>query len=246
MIAGTKGIVLRAIKYGETSLVVTLFTSQFGIQTYMVKGVRSSRSRQNRAAAFQPGTLLDMVVYRQPQKNMQHLREFQPAYIYATLQENVIKNSVLLFSVELLLRTLPENAPLQGLFDFAWEYFIALDKIPVSKTANLPLFFIIQCSRELGYELAGSYSAETPYANIHEGSFAEHPPAMPPYLNDEDAAVLSRLLRVSDYNELDQVEMNSEMRLRLLDWYIAFLQLHTQHTGNIRSLTVLRSVLHDA
>ncbi|MFM2327595.1 MAG: repair protein RecO, partial [Bacteroidota bacterium] len=35
----TKGIVLRSIKYGETSLVVTLFTELFGVQTYMVNAV---------------------------------------------------------------------------------------------------------------------------------------------------------------------------------------------------------------
>jgi DNA repair protein RecO (recombination protein O) len=246
MIASTRGIVLRAIKYGETSLVVTLFTAQFGTQTYMVKGVRTAKARQNRAGAFQPGTLLDMVVYRQPQKSMQHLREFQLAYIYTTLQENVVRNSVLLFSVELLLRTLPENAPLPDLFDFAWNYFITLDKMPTADIANLPLFFIIQCSRELGYELAGSYDAATPHLNLQEGRFAEQPPAMAPYVGDDDAAALSRLLRVSDYQELGLVEMNSEMRLRLLDWYIAFLQLHTQHTGNIRSLPILRSILHGA
>jgi DNA repair protein RecO (recombination protein O) len=32
----TKGIILRTVKYGETSLVVTAFTELFGIQAYMV------------------------------------------------------------------------------------------------------------------------------------------------------------------------------------------------------------------
>ena len=39
----TKGIVLRSIKYGETSLVVTIFTEMFGIQTYMVNVERTSK-----------------------------------------------------------------------------------------------------------------------------------------------------------------------------------------------------------
>ena len=42
MLFKTKGIVMRAVKYGETSLVVTIFTELFGMQTYMVNGVRIS------------------------------------------------------------------------------------------------------------------------------------------------------------------------------------------------------------
>ncbi|NBO56051.1 MAG: DNA repair protein RecO, partial [Actinobacteria bacterium] len=38
----TKGLVLRAVKYGDTSLVVTVFTELFGLQSYIVSGVRKS------------------------------------------------------------------------------------------------------------------------------------------------------------------------------------------------------------
>ena len=41
----TKGIVLRTVKYGDTSLVVTIFTELFGVQTYLVNGVRSSKNK---------------------------------------------------------------------------------------------------------------------------------------------------------------------------------------------------------
>ena len=41
----TNGIVLRTVKYGETSLVVTLFTELFGVQSYLVNGVRVSSKK---------------------------------------------------------------------------------------------------------------------------------------------------------------------------------------------------------
>src|SRR5438309_1134928 len=40
MIQKTKGIVLRSIKYGETSLIVSVLTELFGLQSYLVKGFR--------------------------------------------------------------------------------------------------------------------------------------------------------------------------------------------------------------
>jgi DNA repair protein RecO (recombination protein O) len=244
MLHKTRGITLRSIKYGDTSLIVTMFTGTFGVQTYMVQGVRSQKSQRNKAAAFQPGTLLELVVYHHPMKNLQRIREFELAYIYSSVQENVIKNTIVLFSGEVLLRLLPEHAPLPPLFDFTWQYFIALDKLPVAHTGNLPLYFVIQCSRELGYELIGSYSPTTPNLNLQEGGFTEHPPVAAPYMSNEEARALGALQAVDSYEALSAIELNGAMRLRLIDWYISFLQQHSQHMGNIKSLPVLRAILH--
>ena len=244
MVQSTAGIVLRSIKYGETSVVVTIFTSLFGIQAYMVKGVRSTKTARNRSGLLQPASLLDMVVYHQSQKTLQHIREFQPAPIYHTVQQDVIKNSVALFSVELLLRLLPENAPLPDLFDFSREYFIRLDEMPRNQVANFPLFFMITCSRQLGYELKGDFTRETPHLNLQEGGYTDHPPAAPPYTSPGDAAALHRLLQTDSFSALPVTIMTADMRMRLTEWYVAFLQIHSQHMGNIRSLAVLRTILH--
>lgn len=244
MLQKTNGIVLRSVKYGETSLIVTLFTSSFGIQAYMVQGVRSSKASRSRSSYFQPGTLLEMVVYMQTNKNMQRIREFQASYIYTSIQEDVVKNSIVLFSAEFMLRLLPEHAPLIDLFEFAQRYFIALDTLSTRDVANFPLYFMIQCSRLLGYEPKGGYSTDTPYLDREEGGFSVHPPVVPPYTTDDDAQALGALLLAEHYEEVTAVQMNSEMRLRLIDWYIAFLQQYAQHLGNIRSLQVLRTILH--
>ncbi len=244
MLQKTKGIVLRPVKYGETSLVATIFTEAYGVQAYMVQGVRSSKARQNRAGSFQPGMMLELIVYQQPNKNLQRIREFQPAYIYGALQEDVVKNSIVLFSVEVLLRLLPEHAPLPALFDFVYEYFTTLDKLPSGSIANLPLFFIIHCSREFGYELKGTYNEHTPYLDMQEGGFTGDAPTAAPFVNEEDTRALDVLIKVAGYNELVTLVIAADIRMRLTDWYITYLQRHTQHMGNIRSLAVLRTVLH--
>lgn len=244
MLQKTNGIVIRSIKYGDTSLVCTIFTALYGVQVYMVQGVRSAKTKNNRAVFFQPGTLLELVVYQRPQRNMQRLREFQPTYIYTTMQEEIVKNSIVLFSAELLLRLLPEHAPMPELFDFTYDYFVNLDKMPVSAVANFPLYFIIQCSRYLGYDIKGSYSEHTPHLNLHEGGFTRQAPALTPFVNDEDAKILSQLLQLNDFSELKEVNINAAIRFRLLDWYMAFLQQHTEHMGNLKSLGVLQAILH--
>lgn len=244
MLQATKGIVLKSIKYGETSLITNIFTAHFGVQTYLVQGVRTTGVKRNKAVLLQPATLLDMVAYHKSGTTLQRLREFSHAYLYTSLQEEVVKNSVALFSVELLLRLLPEGAPQPELFDFAFEYFVTLDNLPTSDVANFPLYFIVQCSRLLGYELAGEFSSETPHLNLHEGGFSANTPLVRPFVSDEDAASLAALLQIESMPDLKAVEMHSESRYRLLDWYLEFLHQHTQHLGTIRSLGVLRAILH--
>ncbi len=244
MLQHTRGIVLRSVKYGESSLITAIFTEHFGVQSYLVQGVRSSKSRNNKAALLQPASLLELVAYQKEQKNLQRLKEFQTAHIYASMQEEVVRNSVALFSVELLLRLLPEHAPQPELFNACFEYFIQVDRMPIDQLGNLPLWFVIYCSDALGYELKGNHSTETPHLHLQEGGYSDHPPISRPFVSEEDGKALSDLLKVDDLNEVWKVSMHASMRYRLLDWYLEFLHQHSQHLGTIKSLPVLRAILH--
>lgn len=244
MIQQTKGIVLRAIKYGETSLICNIFTRTYGVQSYLLQGVRSAKSRQHKTAFLQPASLLDLVVYQKPTGNLQRIKELQPDYIYASLQEEVVKNSIALFSVEMLLRLLPEAAPAPELYDFSRAYFEWIDRLPVKQIANFPLFFVIQCGRFLGYNVSGKFSEETPYLSFEDGAFTENPPETRPLLSSQEAAALDKMLATENPEQVSGVEMNATMRVNVLDWYLEFLHRHTQHLGQIKSLAVLRAIFH--
>ncbi len=240
----TTGIVLRSVKYGDTSLVCTIFTRLHGVQGFMVQGVRTTKATGNKAGLLQPATLLDIVMYHQPQKSLQRMREYSPAIIHENIQSNVVKSTIALFSVEVLLRLLPAEAPLPDLFDFVYEYFGNVDRLPMPRVANFPLYFLVMCSRQLGYEIKERYTDETPHLNLQEGGYTANPPALSPFTSDADAIALDRFLQACGSDEFRDVEMNAAMRWRLLEWYIAFLQRHSQHMGSIKSLPVLHSILH--
>ena len=246
MITTTQSIVLRSIKYGETSLISNQFTRIYGVQTYLVQGIRtaSAKGRSSRAGLLQPAMILDIVAYHRPQGNLQRLKEFSPAVFYQSIHEEVVKNSIALFSVELLLRLLPEAAPMPELFDFAREYLEQLDARPLDAIANYPVFFALQCSRALGYEIAGSWNEITPYLNLIEGAFTPDPPFAGTTVTAEDSAALAAMLQVKHFNELPSIELNGAARQRLLEWYLEFLQRHTEHMRPLKSLAVLQAILH--
>jgi DNA repair protein RecO (recombination protein O) len=70
----TKGIILRTLKYGETSIITTAYTELFGIQTYIVKGKTIIKKSQGKANYFQPSAILEMEVYHNTLKNLQFIK----------------------------------------------------------------------------------------------------------------------------------------------------------------------------
>jgi len=115
----TKGVVLRTVKYGETSLIVSIYTQKFGLQSYMVQGVRSATKKTPaRANYFQAGALLDLVVYHNERNHLQRIREFRWSTLYQHLFTDIVKNSVMLYMVELVQKTVQQPEPNDALFAF--------------------------------------------------------------------------------------------------------------------------------
>ncbi len=57
MLSTTKAIVLSAIKYGDSDLIVKCYT-QLGLKSYMLKGILKSKKGKLKVAYFQPLTHL--------------------------------------------------------------------------------------------------------------------------------------------------------------------------------------------
>ena len=245
MLSTAKGLVLRALRHGETSLILSVFTRDRGVQGYMVKGVRkpAGKGRGSRAGLLQPASMVELVAYHKPGNALNLVREFAPAALYPSLQQEVVKNTIALFSVELLLRMLPAEAPQPELFDFTQLYFATLEALPVTLAGNMPLYFTLKCSQELGYSLSGKYSAQTPFLNLVEGGFTSDAPVLSSGISEEDAAGLQHLLQAQTLSEAVAVSLTGGVRGRLLDWYLAFLHRHTDHMTPLKSVPVLRAIL---
>ena len=240
----TKGIVLRTVKYGETSVIVLLFTELFGVQSYLVNGVRaSSKKGSGRANLFQPSATLDMIVYNNELKQLQRIKEFKWAHIYQHILSDVRKNAVSLYMVELLTKCLkqPESNP--DLFHFVEDAFVYLDKADNAVTANLPLFFTLHLPVFFGFRFNDNYSESHQYLDLQEGEFVVQQPSHPHFLDDKQAFVTSQLLKVQQPDELNEIKLNHDFRRNLLYRYEVFYALHVQDFGTMKTLPVLREIL---
>lgn len=239
----TKGIVLRTIKYGETSVVVTILTELFGVQTYLVNGVRSSRKSTSRANLFQPGGILDLVVYHHEQKSLQRIKEFEWSIVFRHVLSDVIKNSIALYIVELLYKSLKQPEKNEALFYFAEDVLLYLDSADTVVSANVPLYFALHLPYFLGFRINDDYSTQQEILDLQEGTFTTDRPQHTYFIEGENAWLTSQLLKVMQPAELSNFHLHHEVRRNLLHFYHRYYTLHIQDFGEMKTLAVLQDVL---
>lgn len=244
MLHNTKGIVLRVTKYGDTSVIASIYTELFGLQQYIIKGVRTtSKKGANKAVYYQPAAILQMEAYHYPMKSMQMVKEVNWAYVYENVYADVVRNAVATYIVEVLQQTLqPEPHP--ELFYLIEDSFKQLDKGGATLVSNLPIYFLIHLSETLGFGLQGIYADATPVLDIKEGHFVKEKPIHPYFLEGAEAATASKFMQITFYNDLENIELNSAQRKKILELFQLSLSWHYKGFKEIKSLFILQAVLH--
>jgi DNA repair protein RecO (recombination protein O) len=243
MIQKTKAIILRTVKFGETSLVVTCYTELFGLQSYIVNGVRQASSKGTaKSAYFQPAAILDLVAYHNEHKNLQRIKEYNWAHLYQHLLSDVRKNSVAVFMIELVNKCVKEPETNNELFYFIEDALLHLDEVSPRVTANFPLFFALHLAVFFGFRINDEYTQEQHYLDLMEGVYVEEQPRHPHYLEGPEAEAVSYLLKAQHPVDLEDLPLNGEMRRRILNALENFYALHISDFGTMKTLPVLREL----
>jgi DNA repair protein RecO (recombination protein O) len=241
MLHHTKGIVLRAIKYGETSVVVTIYTELFGTQSYLVNGVRTEKKSASKANIYQPTTLLDLVVYHAPNKHLQRIKEARVNYIYKTLQNHIVKNTIAIYVADLINKTITEPESNPDLFSFFEESFLFIEKNNEAVLANFPISFTLALASKLGFGIHHDWSEQNSILDLQNGVFCSKAELNTfHYIEGEQAQLLSYFVHDKAY---DSFMLNQQKRKELLAICIQYLRLHIPHLSELKSVNVLHEVL---
>lgn len=241
----TKGIVLRCIKYGETSIVTTLYTELFGLQAYIVKGARQqSKKSAGKANYFQAAAILQMEVYQNNLKNLQFIKEYQWEHLYQKIYFDVARNASAMYVTELILRSIKQPEANAELFHLMEESLLQIDKATDTIAANVPLYFTLQLASLLGFQLQGAYSKTNAVLDLREGVFLSEQPLHPQYISGEAAKICSQLNEIKNINELENIKMNKNMRRQLLDVCQQYFALHITDFGEMKSLKILYEIFN--
>lgn len=241
MLNKTRGIVLNHIKYSETSIIVTIYTENFGRQAYIINGVRSKKSKI-KANIFQPLFLLNMEVYHKPKRDLQRVKEIQNAFVFTSLPYDLKKSTLAIFIAEILYKTIQEQEPNQELFNYLFNSIQLLD-LKEQGLSNFHIYFLIHLTKYLGFFPNNNYSETKCYFDLKAGGFVQIKPMHLSHLDKEESRFLSKMLLFSE-DQHEDLKMNYKSRIQLLERILEYYLLHNEGVANIKSLDVFKEVFH--
>ncbi len=241
MLQKTRGIVLHSLKYGESGLITTIYTEGFGRMSFIMQGIHGKKSAI-KANLLRQLSLLEMEVDYKQGRELQRVREIKISTPFIALPYEIAKSSQALFLSELLHKVLREEESRPELFQFLYHSIQVLDLMEKG-IANFHLIFLIQLSRYLGFEPINNYSESNPYFDMMAGKFAISPPDHPWFLKNQESQALSQLLGLN-YQNSAEFKPNQTFRPKILPMILEYYGLHLGNKLNIKSLEVLKLILH--
>jgi DNA repair protein RecO (recombination protein O) len=233
----TKAIVLSTLKYGDNSLIAKVFTSEAGLQSFMLKGILQSRKGKLKSALFQPLTQLELIAKTNPSGKLGYIQEALLSYPYTTVHSDIRKSTIALFLSEILGQSIREQNPDPSLFEFLEASLQWLDQH--DKIANFHIGFLIGLTRHLGF-YPDMANLEAPFFDLVEGAFCPEP-SLNPCLSGVELEHFRTFLG-TNFDEIHTIPLIQKQRQILLKQLVSYFEVHLHGFSKPRSLVVLDAV----
>ncbi len=240
MLKKSRGIVLSYVKYSESSIISKIYTKEFGLQSYVVKGIRSKKSKA-RIALFEPLSIVEIVAYQNENKSIHNLKEIRIDYPFQSIPFDALKRSILFFLDEILIKTIKEENSNPALFDWL-THSLAWFDLSEENNMNFHLSFMIQLSRFLGFYPKKESIPDSRFFDLDSGLFTRQRPKSPNHLSEGQADLFHDIYNGS-FEDASRIKMSSGQRRKLLESLIVYYKIHSPGFGELKSLDILKMVL---
>ncbi len=232
------GIIFRSAKYSESSLILDVFTREKGLRSFIVSGVRSSKTK-NKASLYQHLNILDLVAYDKDNK-LARIKECRIEHHYKKLTYDVVRSSIGLFILEICKNAIREKEENNPLFDFIYSRLVLLDG---NQPINLGLFsikFMLELTEHIGFMPINNFHIDTPYFDQYNGKYLEHNTEK--YTSSKEVSAAISMIDHMDMEGLNVLSYPKELRNQILDDMIIYYRLHIEQFREIKTLDVLRTI----
>ncbi len=150
-IVKTKAVVLKKINYGDTSIIVSLYTDELGRISAILKGARNPKAKKG--LVTDPLNFVEIVLYNKKSREVQLISSADLISDYKNIKDDIDKLKYSYATIELIQElTMEEEKDIKlfkGLTKIL-ELFNTSDEYPAVIFCRFFLFFI----KELGYQFS--------------------------------------------------------------------------------------------
>ena len=236
----TQGIVLRIIKYTDTSNIIDLYTLEKGRCAVLVRIPKGARARVKNVL-FQPLAILDIDLTSRTQSGLSYIKDVSASHVFHSLPYHPIKSSIAFFISEFVYHAVKEEFKNSSLFTYLKNSILWLDLCEVSYS-NFHLVFLMRISFFLG--LSPNLTNYVPgcYFDLLEAQFVTIKPTIhKDYLEPDETSRVHNLMRMK-YDTMHLFKMSRHERSRILFVLNRFYTLHIPNFPELRSLDILQEL----
>ena len=239
MLTKTQAIVLHSLKYGESRLIVDMFTRTFGRQSFIVSIPKTSKGKIKKQF-FQPLTLLEIETDIRPKLQLQKLNDVRLLTPFASIPFEPDKLAISLFVAEFLYYALRSEQRNELLYDYLEYSIMWLDGQQVN-FANFHIVFLLRLTRFLGFYPNLDDYEDGDYFDLRGSEFMRNPPVHRDFLHPEEAQKVQLMMRM-DFPTMHLFRMSHNDRNRLLEISIKYYRLHLPDFPEMKSIEVLQAL----
>lgn len=252
MIVSTDAIVLHAMKYGDTSKIVTLYTRRYGKLKVIAKGVRAAKNKAG--ASLEPMTIAAVVFYKKQNRELSLLSKSEiarPLNHLFSVEEKMIAGLAL---VELLSVAMHDEHEDEPVFDSSVEALAEIDRA-AKNPLNIFIRFVLGLIHSHGYSLTldrcmkcgtpsddgqGSYRFQLSEGTIVCPACAESY-ALSGMPVSRGAIKSLRFLMQSSFADSTGLSLTISARDEILEVLFAFMKYHIAGMRTLRTLSLFYS-----
>ena len=239
MLVKTKAIVLHSFKYGETKIIVDMFTEEHGRLSCIATVGKSARGKLKRQY-FQPLTLVEAVADMHRRTGLYPLKEAKVAAAYASIPFDPLKLPVALFVAEFLSNATRKEQPDRLTFAYIENSLRWLDG-STGGFANFHVVFMMRLTRFLGFYPNTDGYTEGSWFDLRAASFAPDAPLHHDRLAPDEARKVNLLLRMN-FATMHLFRMTRDERNRMTEIIIRYYALHLPDFHELKSLDVVKEI----
>ena len=233
MLQKTKGIALHYHKYSESSVIAKIFTKEFGLQSFIINGVRQKKAK-SKLGLLRPLSFLNLEIYKKSKRGLNRIKEISISKVLERIHYDINKSLLAVFIAEVLLKALLEEEKEKPLFCYIETLVSELENLDRVQN-TFPLVFLINLSAYLGF-YPSKENSELSFYDLQNGCFSKKGFSHNHFISGEDLQNFKTIL-FQEKKNMSQ-ENRKKILLILLDYY----RLHHYELKNLKSHAVIEQL----
>ncbi len=239
MLVKTRAIVLNSLRYGDSQVIVDLFTETHGRLSFMQRIPKTGHARVKKQL-FQPLTLLRVEFDYRPARRLLRIAEAQMESPFVSLPFDARKLCIALFVAEFTRHATRSEQANAALFAYMEKSVRWLDACG-DDFANFHIIYMLRLTRFIGFYPNTDGAQDSAYFDLRGACFVPYAPLHPDFLEPSEARKIGLLMRVN-YATMHLVKMSRTERNRCVELILKYYRLHEPAFPELKSLPVLKEL----